>query len=144
MVPYNYYNPNPVFKEVSEYATYADFTNSSLDEKDQIAAHAICHVLPSYREVLPMSILETMALGIPNISTRIASIPEVIEDEVQGLLIEAGDVEALANAMRRICLKREVSKEMSRQAYELMRTEFSVEICCNKLRQIYREVLHGK
>ena len=60
------------------------------------------HVLPSYREGLPMSILETMGQGIPNISTRIASIPEVIQDGENGFLITLGDVEALQNRILKL------------------------------------------
>ena len=113
-------------------------------EKEEIALHALCHVLPSYREVLPMSILETMALGIPNISTRIASIPEVIGDGVDGLLIEPGDVNALTEALRTLCFHKEVRQEMSVRAYQLMKEEYSVEACSRKMRGIYKEVLHGE
>ena len=66
-------------------------------EREECLRRAMLHVLPSYREGLPMSILETMGQGIPNISTRIASIPEVIQDGENGFLITPGDVEALQN-----------------------------------------------
>ena len=41
------------------------------DEKNNVFNDIICNVLPSYNEGLPMTILETMAYGIPNISTSI-------------------------------------------------------------------------
>lgn len=47
-------------------------------------ANAMVNVLPSYNEGLPMTILETMAYGIPNISTSIASIPEVLHNNDNG------------------------------------------------------------
>lgn len=55
-------------------------------------------VLPSYNEGLPMSILEGMAAGKAIISTTVGAIPEVISKE-NGILIQPGDVSALAEAM---------------------------------------------
>lgn len=55
--------------------------------------------LPSYVEGLPISLLEAMALKIPSISTNVYAIPEAVKNHETGLLIEAGDCEALANAI---------------------------------------------
>lgn len=110
-------------------------------QKEQIVAKAMCHVLPSYREGLPMAILETMAQGIPNISTKIASIPEVIDSGVQGFLIEPGDVEALTQALRTLCTQRSTRETMSREAYRLVRERFSVRACGRKLEALYGELL---
>lgn len=112
-------------------------------EKDKITARTLCHVLPSYREVLPMSILETMALGIPNISTKIASIPEVITDGEHGLLIEPGDVEALTQALRTLCTDENTRMAMSAASYRLICEEYSVEACSKKLKKVYEEVANG-
>lgn len=90
-----------------------------------------------------MSILETMAHGIPNISTRIASIPEVIEHDKQGLLVEPGKVEQLTEALRYICLNVEKRNQMSLEAYDLILREYSVEACSKKMRKIYKEVAYG-
>lgn len=58
--------------------------------------------LPSFVEGLPIALLEAMALGIPSISTNVFAIPEAIRHNETGLLIEAGDSEALANAILRL------------------------------------------
>ena len=112
------------------------------EQKQQILKNAMCHVLPSYREGLPMAILETMSLGIPNISTNIASIPEVIDSGVHGLLIEPGDIQQLKQALRRICGSRETRGRMSEESFRLIRERFSAEACAQKLEGIYRRVLH--
>lgn len=114
------------------------------EDKEKLLGHTLCHVLPSYREVLPMSILETMAKGIPNIATRIASVPEVIEPEKNGFLIEPGDVRSLADALLRFCGDRELSREMSRHAYEKINAEFSQKVCFARLKKIYRAQLAGQ
>ena len=46
-----------------------------------------------------LSILEAMCFGCPSVSTRVGGIPEVVEDNETGLLVPAGDVDALAEAL---------------------------------------------
>ncbi len=55
--------------------------------------------LPSYVEGLPISILESMGLGIPTISTNINAIPEAIKHLETGLLIEPGNSGALKDSI---------------------------------------------
>jgi glycosyltransferase involved in cell wall biosynthesis len=53
-------------------------------------------VLPSFVEGLPIALLEAMAMGLPVVSTNIYGIPEAVHEGDTGLLIEAGDSDALA------------------------------------------------
>ena len=57
-------------------------------------------VQPSFAEGLPVVIMEALALARPVISTYVAGIPELVEPGVDGWLVPAGSVEALATAMR--------------------------------------------
>jgi colanic acid/amylovoran biosynthesis glycosyltransferase len=68
--------------------------------KEILDARAL--VLPSFAEGLPVVLMEAMALGRPVISTYIAGIPELVHDGVNGWLIPAGDIQALADAMREV------------------------------------------
>lgn len=56
-------------------------------------------VLASFVEGLPIALLEAMALGIPSISTNVYAIPEAVKNMETGILIEAGDSNALAAAI---------------------------------------------
>lgn len=58
-------------------------------------------VLPSFAEGLPVVLMESMALRRPVISTYIAGIPELVQPD-NGWLVPAGDLEALAGAMRQV------------------------------------------
>ena len=63
-----------------------------------VSARAL--VLPSFAEGLPVVIMEALAVGRPVISTRIAGIPELVRDGVNGWLVTPGSVEELTQAMR--------------------------------------------
>jgi glycosyltransferase involved in cell wall biosynthesis len=69
------------------------------DQVRQEMLRADVFVLPSFAEGLPVVLMEALALGRPAISTYVAGIPELIEPEVSGWLIPAGDVAALTWAM---------------------------------------------
>jgi len=59
-------------------------------------------VLPSFAEGVPISLMEAMACGVPVIATRIAGIPEMIRDGIDGLLIAPGSETELEAAISRL------------------------------------------
>jgi glycosyltransferase involved in cell wall biosynthesis len=65
-----------------------------------LAARAM--VLPSFAEGLPVVLMEALALGRPVVTTYIAGIPELVEPGVNGWLIPAGSVDALAEALSQV------------------------------------------
>lgn len=70
-------------------------------------------VLPSYVEGLPIALLEAMALGVPSVSTNVFAIPEAVKDRETGLLIEAGDSEALTLSIQSLMDDRELADRIS-------------------------------
>lgn len=64
------------------------------------AADAV--VLSSTWENLPHTVVEALSVGTPVVATSVGGVPEVVEDGVNGLLVPPGDVEALAEALRRV------------------------------------------
>jgi glycosyltransferase involved in cell wall biosynthesis len=64
------------------------------------AADVFC--LPSFAEGVPVVLMEAMAMTLPVVTTRIAGIPELVADEVGGLLVAPGDAGALADALARL------------------------------------------
>ena len=110
-----------------------------LKDKESAFSDVMCNVLPSYNEGLPMTILETMAFGIPNISTSVAAIPEVINDE-NGILIEAGNKEQLKDAMITICRDSELRKRFSENAHKTMLEKFSADKHIEQILDIYQGI----
>lgn len=82
-----------------------------------------------------MSILETMSYGIPNVTTNVASIPEVVFDGKNGYLIEPGDVTALAEKLKDLILNDEKRSVFSNNAHELISNEFSLETHLEKIKR---------
>jgi glycosyltransferase involved in cell wall biosynthesis len=69
-------------------------------DRDALLQAAPVFVMPSLSEGLPMALLEAMAYGMAIVATGVGGIPELIEDGVEGLLVEPGDPAALAAALR--------------------------------------------
>ncbi|MCM1141016.1 MAG: glycosyltransferase family 4 protein [Muribaculum sp.] len=110
-------------------------------EKEEIFRESAISILPSYREGLPMSILETMAFGIPNISTNISGIPSIIENGYNGLLISPGDVEGLAQAILQLLSDNDRRILMSKNAYETSKTKFSLSEMIRRTYAVYDEIM---
>jgi glycosyltransferase involved in cell wall biosynthesis len=68
----------------------------------ELLAGATAAVLSSDWENLPHAAVEALALGVPVVATAVGGVPEVVRDGENGLLVPAGDVEALAAALRRV------------------------------------------
>lgn len=109
--------------------------------KKEFLANTLVNVLPSYNEGLPMTILETMAYGIPNISTSIASIPEVLHDGENGFLINPGDVNLLASRIKQMIVDAELREAFSEKSYQLIIEQFSLDHNIEKLKCIYNKTL---
>ncbi len=74
----------------------------------ELMQRATCFVLPCVQakdgniDALPTVLLESLACGCPSISTRLSGVPEIIEHDVSGLLVDPGEERALAAGIRRI------------------------------------------
>lgn len=110
------------------------------EQKRSLLESTIINCLPSYNEGLPMTILETMAAGIPNISTNIASIPEVIRNDENGILIKPGDVKGLCDSLLYLIKNEDIRLKFSNSSYNLITTHFSLNSHINQLKKIYHSL----
>src|SRR5699024_7357670 len=58
--------------------------------------------LASGAEACPMALLKAMACGLPVVATRVGGVPEIVRHDIDGVLVEPGDVQGLAKAMQRL------------------------------------------
>ena len=69
------------------------------DKKIELLNNSDAYILPSYKEGLPISILEAMSYGMPIISTPVGGIPEIVSNGENGYLVEPGNKEDIYKAI---------------------------------------------
>ena len=92
-------------------------------EAVKIVNRAEVFVLSSDLEGMPNVLMEAMAMGVPCVSTRCDMGPEeLIENEKNGLLVDVGSTQQIAQAMFGIIKNPDLSEKLSSNARELIRT----------------------
>lgn len=98
-------------------------------------------VLSSLREGLPNVLLEAMALKTAVVATRVAGVPRVVVDGVNGLLVEAGDASALAAVAGDLLRDEALRARLSARGRETIEEQFNFRARMLKVRAIYDGVL---
>lgn len=112
------------------------------DELDQILQGCRFVVVPSlWHENFPYVILQSFAMGKPVIGSNRGGIPELVAHGKRGLVYEATDAAALADAMHLLMADSDRTKQMGDAAKQYVDAEFNDERIYANLMQIYNEVL---
>ncbi len=82
--------------------------------------------LPSTYEGFPLAILEAMAQGLPVVATRVAGVPEAIEEGASGLVVDAEDGRALAAALVALLSDPDRRGRYGTRGRELLAERFSI------------------
>jgi glycosyltransferase involved in cell wall biosynthesis len=92
-------------------AQMISFTGAISDVASELNRNDI-FVLTSEFEAFGLVLIEAMACGLPVIATRVGAVPEIIEDGVNGILVEKGDVCGLSRAIVALASNREWRQRM--------------------------------
>ena len=104
------------------------------DDIPAFYAMADVFVFPSFREGLSVSVMEAMASGLPIVCSRIRGNTDMVEDGVNGYLMEPGNPDSIAGALRRL-ENREKREEISRN--NLKKAEiYSLGVIAEQYRQL--------
>ncbi|NQT36021.1 MAG: glycosyltransferase [Planctomycetes bacterium] len=101
-------------------------------------------VLNSLREGLPNVVLEAMATEVPVVATRVAGVPRLIEDDVDGLLIEPDSDGPLIEALARLIGDAGLRARLAAAARRTVETRYSFARRMEKMRDVYDELLQGR
>jgi len=121
---------------------YVTFLGYFPDEKlpDLYAASDI-FVLPALYENFPFAILEAQSTGLPVISTKVGGIPEFLTNNKNGLLVEPGDPEQLAQGIMILLQDSELAEEFGRRGRRLVEEKFAWPLIASKVVDLYRKIL---
>jgi len=114
------------------------------DDVPALLAASDAFVLPSLFEGTPLALLEAMAAGMPVVSSAIPGTDEVVSDGETGLLVRAGDADALADALRRIVAEPELRARLGAAARRRAETEHSAVSSTRRIAAVYDEVLRER
>jgi glycosyltransferase involved in cell wall biosynthesis len=101
---------------------------------------ATLFAFPSHYEGFGIPVLEAMACGTPVVCANNSSLPEIAGDAA--LMVEATDMEALADAMRRLVVDSLLREKLIRRGYEQAR-KFRWEEAARRLLGVYSEIARG-
>lgn len=98
-------------------------------------------IVPSRNESFGRVILEGMISGKPVIATNVGGIPEIIEDNHNGIIIEYGNSDQFVEAVQRISNNHQLKNRLTGNALKLVKDKFSIEEYVGRIDNIYRRVL---
>jgi len=97
-------------------------------------------VLPSLSEGFPLTILEAMACGLPIVATRVRGVPDIVENDTNGYLVDTKDPEQIAWALLKILENEQLRKNISKNNREKVKT-YSWDKVVVQLERIYQKTL---
>ena len=98
-------------------------------------SHIVC--LPSYREGAPKSLIEAAAAGRPIVTSDVPGCREIVRDGVNGILVPPGNVEALAEALFRLIMDKQMRLRMGANGRERAEQEFGQETIIQQTLALY-------
>lgn len=97
-------------------------------------------VQPSFVDNLPMTLLEAFAQGIPVVATPVGVVADVVLPNVNGLLVPAGDVRALADALAQLISDPALRQRLGASARRDHATKYEMNGYLSRLAEIWRKV----
>ena len=98
-------------------------------------------VFPTYFEGQPVSVLEAMAYQCGIVATNVGGIPQMIEPEQTGLLIEPQDPEGLKSALQKLLSDPELCEYLGKNARAKVQKEYSINKSLEELVKIYQRLV---
>ncbi|WP_400204344.1 glycosyltransferase family 4 protein [Candidatus Methanomassiliicoccus intestinalis] len=98
---------------------------------------ASAFILPSFSESFPLTILEAMSCGVPVIASNVGGVPEIVQNEKDAMLINAGDSQELAKAVSRILVNDNFVNDIKINSRNKILDKFNVETMARNTANAY-------
>lgn len=103
-----------------------------------------CFVLSSHWEGFSLAVLEAMATGLPIVATRVTGADEAIVDGQNGFLVEIGDINGIAAAIKKIADDNQLALDMGALSRKYAEDKFPFERMISELDKLYMELVDCK
>ncbi len=135
----------PLYSELSRKISESGLNNftfsGNVDDMNSFYSKVDLFLNTSLHEGVPMSILEAMSYGKPVIAPRVGGIPEIIEDGVEGFLIDGREPHKFADKCLFLSSTPDVYQRLADSAREKIATCFSVSAMAQKYYQTYLDTI---
>jgi glycosyltransferase involved in cell wall biosynthesis len=102
-----------------------------------------CFLLPSFREAFPISVLESLAAGVPVVATNVGGPGEIIHPGQEGFLADPEDTDDMAKHVLKILGDPELARTLGENGRRRV-TAFEIERVAERTATVYRELLDAK
>lgn len=126
--------------KLNRFITFTGF----LKEIDEEMIKFDIYVQPSLSESFGLAIIQAMSLGLPIVATNTGGIPEVVTTGKSGLLVEAKNPRALAEAILTLMRDKTKAKEMGKLAAEDAKMKFNLRDLIEETEGIYEEMAKSR
>ena len=98
--------------------------------------------MPTRLEPFGIVFIEAMAYGLPIVATRVGALPDLVEDHVNGILVESDNIDSLATALRTLLENPMLRREMGRNGEQRYKEQFNWTEVYSRIRE--RITTHGR
>lgn len=98
-------------------------------------------VQPSYEEGLGLVVLEALSSQKPVIGTNVSGISEIIAENVNGLLVEAKNIDELASAIVRLVEQKDLASRLAEEGRKMVISRFEKAVMVEKTEELYYQVI---
>ncbi len=98
-------------------------------------------VLPSWREGLSLSLIESSSMGLPIITTDVPGCREIVEDKVSGLIVPAKESIKLKEAIKSLILNMDIAISYGEKARKNAINKYSIDIINDIIFKVYNEYI---
>jgi len=116
-------------------------TNVSWKEAMTTLKSSTVLVVPSRMESIPWTIKEAFYLKVPVVATKVGGVPEIVEDQVTGILVPPNDPSALLNAINSLLTDEELAKKLIDNAFNRFIKNMTYDVILPKYVQFYENLI---
>jgi colanic acid/amylovoran biosynthesis glycosyltransferase len=109
------------------------------DQLRDLYERATAFCLPSFGEGVPVVLMEAMAMEVPVVTTRIAGIPELVEDGRSGFVVAPGHLDDLADRLQQVLENPELRRELGAAGRAKVMAEFDAERSAEQLFALFEQ-----